>query len=77
MSNLGLVFDIQLDLSRNAIGRLAGDTVSHGDVRARVHKGIVRIEATSSAGHSQKRTPSSPMVKSAAAGVTNETMSDV
>lgn len=43
MINLGVLFDIPLDRARDAVTRNAEACVVHGDIRARVHKGIARV----------------------------------
>lgn len=45
--NLGILFEIPQQHSRQAMVENAAAIVSHGDVRAHVHKGIVRVEKIS------------------------------
>lgn len=42
--NLGMLFEIPQLQSRQSLVENAACIVKHGDVRARVHKGIVRME---------------------------------
>lgn len=43
MINLGILFGMPQEEAHNAATRCASDAVAHGDIRARTHKGIVRI----------------------------------
>lgn len=42
--NLGILFDIPQQHARDAVISNAEAVIAHGDIRAKVHKGIVRIE---------------------------------
>lgn len=45
--NLGILFEIPQQHSRQSVVENAAYIVKHGDIRARVHKGIVRVEKIS------------------------------
>lgn len=42
--NLGILFDVPQEHAQSAVSTNSAAAVAHGDIRARVHKGIVRVE---------------------------------
>ncbi|CDF36234.1 unnamed protein product [Chondrus crispus] len=42
--NLGILFDIPQEHSHNAVKKVAGEAVAHGNIRSQTYKGIVRVE---------------------------------